>query len=95
MNSTQSGTLHLGNMANENAVPTKKDGIVYVIAGWVFFAISLLFIPILFGAGALIMGYLTFLKRSEFQGIILMFFAAVGIILGSLYSFLVAGTMFI
>jgi len=73
----------------------KKLGIVYPIIGWAFFLISLVFIPLLFGAIAFCMGLLTYFERSKFHGSILMFFAAVGLILGSLVSFMVAGTMFL
>jgi hypothetical protein len=74
---------------------SKKTGIAYVILGWFFFAVSLLFIPILFGAVAFCMGFLTYSVRSKTHGVILMFFAAMGLLLGSMFSFIVAGTMFI
>lgn len=92
MNSSQSAALSL---ENSTIAQSKKNGLTYAVSGWLFFAISLLFIPILFGAGALFMGYMTFQKRSPLHGVILMFFAATGLILGSLFSFLVAGTNFI
>jgi hypothetical protein len=92
MNHSQSATLSFG---NTTVAENKKKGLTYAVSGWLFFAISLLFIPIFFGAGALFMGYMTFHKRSPLHGVILMFFAASGIILGSLFSFLVAGTNFI
>jgi hypothetical protein len=82
-------------ITHEETTTTKGTGITYIVLGWVFFAISLLFVPILFGVGAFLMGILTFTGRSQAHGVILMFFAAVGLILGSLYSFMVAGTMFI
>jgi uncharacterized membrane protein YccC len=92
MNGSQSVSLTL---VNPDSAQNKKKGLAYVVFGWLFFAMSLLFIPLLFGAGALFMGYQTFHKRSEWHGVILMFFAAVGIILGSLFSFFVSGTNFI
>jgi uncharacterized membrane protein YccC len=72
-----------------------KKGTGYLIAGWVCFAISLLFFPILFGAVAFFMGLMTFWERSEFQGIILMGFAALGTLIGTMLSFFVAGSFFI
>ncbi|MCL6571080.1 MAG: hypothetical protein K6T88_05275 [Bacillus sp. (in: Bacteria)] len=82
-------------ITHEETATTKGTGITYIVLGWLFFAISLLFVPIIFGAGAFLMGILTFNGRSQTHGVILMFFAAVSFILGSLYSFMVAGTMFI
>ncbi|WP_407267771.1 zinc-ribbon domain-containing protein [Radiobacillus sp. PE A8.2] len=67
----------------------EKNGLVYVILGWVFFAISLLFIPILFGAGAFIMGFLTYKTRGTTHGVILMVMGVVGLLLGTLLGFIV------
>lgn len=55
-----------------------NPGAVYVVLGWVFFALSLFVLPVLFGGG----GYLTYKVRSEVHGVILMVFATVGAILG-------------
>lgn len=74
---------------------TKSTGLAYVVFGWIFFAISLLFIPILFGAAAFFMGLMTFWERSQFHGAVLMGFAFLGTLFGSLLSFVVAGTYFI
>jgi hypothetical protein len=59
------------------APSSKTKGIVYVVLGWIFFTVSLLFVPILFGAFALAMGFLTYSERSEVHGVVLMSFAAV------------------
>jgi hypothetical protein len=72
-----------------------KGSVAFVVFGWIFFTISLLFIPILFGAAAFFMGLLTFWERSQVHGAILMAFAALGTILGTLFSFIVAGSFFI
>jgi len=74
---------------------SKKKGLTYVILGWLFFAISLVFMPLLFGVGAVFMGIMTFCERSQVHGAILTFFAATGLILGTLFSFMVSGTFFI
>ncbi|MEH7081866.1 hypothetical protein V7139_03900 [Neobacillus drentensis] len=74
---------------------SNKKGLTYVILGWLFFAISLVFMPLLFGVGAVFMGIMTFCERSQFHGAILTFFAATGLILGTLFSFMVSGTFFI
>jgi len=74
---------------------SNKKGLTFVILGWVFFAISLIFMPLLFGVGAVFMGIMTFCERSQVHGAILTFFAAIGLILGTLFSFMVSGTFFI
>ncbi len=83
-------TLH-----HEAASTSKSKGIMYAVLGWLFFAISLLFMPLLFGVGAVFMGVMTFLERNQVHGAILTFFAAIGLVLGSLFSFMVSGTFFI
>jgi hypothetical protein len=106
MYSSQSGSYEMGNtkichscgsvtIKHEEKAITKKKGITYVVLGWMFFAISLLFLPIIFGVGSLFMGIMTFCERSQVHGAILIFFAAAGLILGSLFSFMVSGTLFI
>lgn len=77
----------------EQKEENKKGSLSFVIFGWIFTAISFLFIPILFGGAALCMGILTYFDRSKTHGAILMFFAAMGLILGSLFSFMVTGTI--
>lgn len=48
---------YTGNLAN-NTQNKSSDGPVFAILGWVFNAISILFVPILFAAGGVIFGYL-------------------------------------
>lgn len=62
----------------------KQGKKVYIILGWIFFAVSILFIPILFGAGAFIMGYLVRKENNETHGVILMVMAIAGAIIGTL-----------
>jgi hypothetical protein len=92
MNSSQSGSVAL---ESSSIGQNQKRGTAYIVFGWTFALISLLLLPIFFGAIALYMGYKTFHVRSPLHGIAIMFFAGMGIILGSLYSFMVAGTAFI
>ncbi|MGG3562895.1 hypothetical protein ABES03_14965 [Neobacillus rhizosphaerae] len=73
----------------------KKSGMAFVVFGWLFAAISFLFLPIVFGILALYMGFMTYIDRSKAHGAVLMAFAAVGLIFGSLISIVVAGTVFI
>jgi hypothetical protein len=68
----------------------QKQGTTYVVLGWIFFGISLLFIPILFGAGTFIMGFLTYRVRSQIHGVILMVFSVVGVVLGMLIGIITA-----
>ncbi|MGG1675220.1 hypothetical protein ACIFOT_05630 [Neobacillus sp. NRS-1170] len=82
-------------LKHEEHFSNRKLGIVYPLIGWMFFFISLVFIPLMFGAVAFCMGLLTYFERNKVHGVILMIFAAAGLILGSMISFMVAGTMFI
>jgi len=104
MDNSQNGSFQL---VNSNVCPScgsvtvskeysnVKASVVYGVLGWLFFAVSLVFVPILFGALSFCMGLITFSGRSKTHGTILMFFAAVGLIIGSLISIMVAGTIFI
>ncbi|WP_413300765.1 hypothetical protein AA0X95_19455 [Bacillus sp. 1P10SD] len=73
----------------------KKSGIAFVVFGWLFAAISFLFLPIVFGILALFMGFMTYINRSKVHGALLMAFAGIGLIFGSFLSIFVAGTIFI
>lgn len=84
-----------GNGTMKSEASNKRLGIVYAGLGWVFFIISLIFMPIVFGAASFFMGFLTYHDRNQVHGMILMLFAAVGLIVGSFFSIVVAGTMFI
>lgn len=61
----------------------KQSGNLYKIVGWVSVVISLLFIPVLFGAIGVIMGYL-YREHEEKYGTILMIAGVAGGILGTL-----------
>ena len=61
----------------------RKSGNLYKIGGWISVAISLLFIPVLFGAVGVIMGYL-YREYDEKQGTILMITSVAGATLGML-----------
>lgn len=66
----------------------KKTGHIYVIIGWISMVISLLFIPILFGAIAVIMGYL-YRSYNQKHGTVLMIAGVAGTVLGVLIGMLV------
>ncbi len=74
---------------------SESNGLAYVIAGWISFVISIIFMPLLFGAVAVGMGFMVLNLRNQLHGAILMFLGAVSMVLGTLFSFIVAGTMFI
>lgn len=61
----------------------KQSGKLYMVIGWVSVVISLWFIPVLFGAVAVIMGYL-YRSYDEKHGTILMIAGVAGAILGML-----------
>lgn len=67
----------------------EKKGTAYVVLGWIFFALSFVIIPILFGAGAFIMGFLVYRTRSHTHGVVLMVMAVAGAILGMLIGVVV------
>lgn len=82
-------------LKHQNKTTSKIMGLAYALFGWVFFAISLLFLPIVFGSASMLMGFLLYHNRSQVHGMILMFFAMVGLVIGTLISVVVAGTIFI
>lgn len=61
----------------------KQSGKLYMVIGWISMVVSLLFIPVLFGAVAVIMGYL-YRSYDEKHGTILMIAGVTGAILGFL-----------
>ncbi|MDP4084300.1 MAG: hypothetical protein Q8934_06745 [Bacillota bacterium] len=73
----------------------QNKGLTYVVLGWMFVAVSFIFMPLLFGTVAFCMSIMTYLDRSRAHGIILMVFSFTGLVLGSLLSLFVTGTMFI
>lgn len=82
----------------QNNKPTATSNIkdqnetLYTVLGWVCAGISLLFFPILFGAGGVVFGYL--LARNESsktKGVILIIFSIALAILGTLFGAAVGG----
>lgn len=73
----------------------QKQSNLYIILGWVFCALSLFIVPLLFGAGGFIMGFLTYRTRSQTHGVIIMVFAVaftvLGMIIGAAVGFASAG----
>lgn len=76
-----------------DTIEPKKNGFVFKLFGWIFVLTSLVFIPILFGAGAFIMGYLlkkTGVHNDTHATIIMVMGVACGI-LGTLLGMAAAG----
>ena len=61
----------------------QETGKLYLIIGWISMVVSLVFIPVAFGAVAVIMGYL-YRDKDEKMGTILMIAGIAGAILGVL-----------
>lgn len=72
-----------------------QGGTVYIILGWIFFALSLFFIPILFGAGTVIMGYLVKKSGRDTHGIVMMVLGVAGAILGMIIGAVIGAAAFL
>lgn len=71
------------NEMKEQIVHGQETGKLYLIIGWVSMVVSLVFIPVVFGAVAVIMGYL-YREKDEKMGTILMIAGVAGAIFGVL-----------
>lgn len=67
----------------EQIVHGQETGKLYLIIGWVSMVVSLVFIPIVFGAVAVIMSYL-YREKDEKMGTVLMIAGVAGAIFGVL-----------
>ncbi|MFZ4898422.1 zinc-ribbon domain-containing protein [Enterococcus durans] len=71
------------NEMKERIVHGQETGKLYLIIGWISMVVSLAFIPVVFGAVAVIMGYL-YREKDEQMGTILMIAGVAGAIFGVL-----------
>lgn len=71
------------NEMKEQIVHGQETGKLYLIIGWVSTVVSLVFVPVAFGAVAVIMGYL-YRDKDEKMGMVLMIAGIAGAILGVL-----------
>ena len=71
------------NEMKEQIVHGQETGKLYLIIGWISMVVSLAFIPVVFGAVAVIMGYL-YREKDEQMGTILMIAGVAGAIFGVL-----------
>lgn len=76
-------TLQTLNEMKEQIVHGQETGKLYLIIGWVSMVVSLVFIPIVFGAIAVIMGYL-YREKDEKMSTVLMIAGVAGAIFGVL-----------
>ncbi|WP_078556007.1 zinc ribbon domain-containing protein [Bacillus alkalicellulosilyticus] len=83
-------TVHQMNNRNveSQGQEEKGSGGIFVVLGWIFFSISLLFFPIIFGPAASIMGVLA-RKKEKTQGTVLIVMGIVGMIVGMILGILV------
>lgn len=71
------------NEMKEQIVHGQETGKLYLIIGWISMVVALAFIPVVFGAVAVIMGYL-YREKDEKMGTILMIAGVAGAIFGVL-----------
>ncbi|MCH3669736.1 zinc ribbon domain-containing protein, partial [Enterococcus faecium] len=71
------------NEMKEQIVHGQETGKLYLIIGWISMVVSLAFIPVVFGAVAVIMGSL-YREKDEKMGTILMIAGVAGAIFGVL-----------
>jgi len=70
-------------LSSINTQQAHQNNHVYAVLGWVFCGIAILFIPIIFGAGAVVFGYL-YRKIDETHGTIIMIAGVACAIIGML-----------
>lgn len=71
-------------------VPVEKSVTTYVVFGFIFSGIALLFIPILFGALGIVMGYKTKKNGRDALGIAIMVVAIICMVIGTILGAMVA-----
>ena len=67
-----------------------NNALVFIILGWVFFALSLIVLPIIFGPAGIVFGALTISKGKKTHGIIIIVAAIVFTILGFTLGYIIA-----
>lgn len=79
------------NEPESDAVKKHENVTVFIVLGWIFCGISLLFIPILFAAGGVVFGYLLRTKNKRTHGTIMMIASVACGLLGALLGMAAAG----
>ncbi|MBL3398505.1 hypothetical protein WL766_05335 [Staphylococcus pasteuri] len=67
-----------------------NNALVFIILGWVFSALSLIVLPIIFGPAGIVFGALTISKGKKTHGIIIIVAAIVFTILGFTLGYIIA-----
>ncbi|ATH63384.1 MULTISPECIES: hypothetical protein [Staphylococcus] len=67
-----------------------NNALVFIILGWVFSALSLIVLPIIFGPAGIVFGALTISKGKKTHGIIIIVAAIVFAILGFTLGYIIA-----
>lgn len=84
----QNDDISMGKIKNEVKMKfeeSNQSGKLYMIIGWISMVVSLLFIPVLFGAISVIMGYL-YRDYDHKHGTIIMIAGIAGAIFGFLFG---------
>ncbi|MFW3529331.1 hypothetical protein ACN9U4_00515 [Staphylococcus caprae] len=68
----------------------ERSTLLFIILGWVFSVISLLFLPIVFGIAGIVFGALTISRGKKVHGIIIIVAAIVFALLGTVLGALIA-----
>lgn len=70
-----------------------NNALVFIILGWVFSALSLIVLPIIFGPAGIVFGALTISKGKKTHGIIIIVAAIVFAILGFTLGYIIASNV--
>ncbi|MCT2536984.1 hypothetical protein NC661_20995 [Aquibacillus koreensis] len=61
-----------------------SQSVMFAVLGWLFFILSLLFLPVLFGMATFVMGLIVYQQRNQLHGVVLMALSVIVIIIGFL-----------
>lgn len=75
------------------AATAAKNEKTYLTLGWIFFGLSFFFVPMVFGAGALVMGILVLRGGNQPKGILLIVLAVAGAVIGTFLGAMVGAMM--
>lgn len=73
--------------------PAKKDATVFLVLGWVFTALTLFFLPYIFGPLAIIFGALAIKRGAKTQGIIIIVLSALFLVLALVVGAILAAIL--
>lgn len=73
--------------------PKDNNALVFIILGWVFSALSLIILPIIFGPAGIVFGALTISRGKKTHGIIIIVAAIIFTILGFTLGYIVSSNV--